>query len=877
MTRWSTSGLVGRDRELGGALEALTAGHGVVVVGPNGSGRTGLAAAVAHAAEGRGDAPLWVVAGTSLSTVPFGAFGWLLGDDDATTDTATTLGRVVSALRGHGGSALTVLVIDDAHLLDERSADAVMQAVAGRAVAVVATTDGDAPLSPWLARLAGDGFVRMVPLAPLTRSETADVIERLLGGPVAHTTAELVWRWSGGLPGIMYAVVTRGRDAGRFRPIGGRWWWAGPPLVPAEIAGCVDRLLAGTDPAVGMALDVVALGEPLELEVVESLVGEPALVELERQGLIATQACDGASVVHVRTPLIAAQRLDAMTPLRRRRAARELLAAVPPRPTPVDLVRRALWHLDGDVPADPEVLIAASSTLRLTNPEFARRLTDANRRWNSNVQALIAAVDVHIEGGDADDARLVLDEAMRKATSSHEVALVESAEITVRLFAERQPHQARRAIAAARSRRGCDDPDLGSLESLSAVLEARPDVAARHARNVLDAPDADAEARVRAGLVHAASLILSGRTGDGVTAAEQLTIEASRHPVVMPTNLGVLRAVVAFGRLWQTGSAAIPATDPAAARHPAPPHLSSADRSTTPVATPFEWPLMRGIAAHLRGEHDVAVAKLRDAAVLQRGGKGLFEAEASAWLVVALCDAGAATEAASAMAQFPARHLAVIPGLEFWAAGVLACVRRRRHDGAALLRRAVAEARHAGAGLIEARYLVELADRGDGDPSPIPRLDDLGRTLDAPVLQCLCRLAVARLENDPRAIVDEAERLAGFGLGPRAAAVATQARLIARRAHDRASARRAVALVRRLHGEPAAPLARTTDRGPALTRREAEVAGIAAGGFADREIAARLFVSVRTVESHLASAYRKLGVGSRIQLSDALAPLRIAG
>jgi DNA-binding CsgD family transcriptional regulator len=876
MPRWSTSGLVGRERELDDAIEALTVGHGVVVVGPNGSGRTGLAAAAAHAAERRGDAPLWVVAGTSLSTVPFGAFGWVLGENDGPTDTAATIGRVVSALRGHGGSALTVLVIDDAHLLDERSADAVIQAVAGRAVTVVATTDGDVPLARWLARLLGDGFVRMVELAPLTRGQTADVVERALGGPISHTTAELVWRWSGGLPGLVHAVVTRGRDAGRFRPIGGRWWWDGPPLVPGEVGGCVDRMLAGTDPAVSMALDIVALGEPLELDVVEALVGAAALAELERQGLISTQVRDGASVVHVRTPLIAAQRLAVMTPLRRRQAARELLAAVPPRPTSVDLVRRALWHLDGDVPADSAVLIAASSTLRLTNPELARRLTDANRRWNSNVQALIAAVDVHVEAGDAESARRVLDEAVQHASGADEVALVESAEITTRLFGERQPQLARHAIAAARARRGRDDPDLCSLESLSAVLEARPDVAARHARDVLESPAADAEARVRAGLVHAASLILAGRTGDGITAAERLVVEASQHPVVMPTNLGVLRAVASFGRLWQTGSMAIPATDPAAARHPAPPHVAS-DRHAPPAGTAFEWPLMRGIAAHLRGDHDVAVAKLRDAAVLQRDGKGLFHAEASAWLVVALCDAGAGGEAAAAMAQFPTRHLAVIPGLESWAAGVLACVRRRGHDGSALLRRAAAEARQAGAALVEARYLVELADRSAGDRSPIQRLDDLGRTLDAPVLQCLCRLAVARLENDPRAIVEEAERLARFGLEPRAAAAATHGRLVARRADDRAAARRAVALVRELNGELSVPLTRTTDRGLALTRREAEVAGLAAGGFTDREIAARLFVSVRTVESHLASAYRKLGVGSRTQLTGALAPVGVAG
>ena len=55
-----------------------------------------------------------------------------------------------------------------------------------------------------------------------------------------------------------------------------------------------------------------------------------------------------------------------------------------------------------------------------------------------------------------------------------------------------------------------------------------------------------------------------------------------------------------------------------------------------------------------------------------------------------------------------------------------------------------------------------------------------------------------------------------------------------------------------------------------LTARESEVAGLAAGGLADREIAARLVVSVRTVESHLARVYRKLGIGSRGELVRAL-------
>jgi ATP/maltotriose-dependent transcriptional regulator MalT len=51
-----------------------------------------------------------------------------------------------------------------------------------------------------------------------------------------------------------------------------------------------------------------------------------------------------------------------------------------------------------------------------------------------------------------------------------------------------------------------------------------------------------------------------------------------------------------------------------------------------------------------------------------------------------------------------------------------------------------------------------------------------------------------------------------------------------------------------------------------LTRREREVARLAATGMSAKEIAGSLFVGERTVESHLASVYAKLGVESKLQL-----------
>jgi ATP/maltotriose-dependent transcriptional regulator MalT len=56
-----------------------------------------------------------------------------------------------------------------------------------------------------------------------------------------------------------------------------------------------------------------------------------------------------------------------------------------------------------------------------------------------------------------------------------------------------------------------------------------------------------------------------------------------------------------------------------------------------------------------------------------------------------------------------------------------------------------------------------------------------------------------------------------------------------------------------------------------LTASERRVVDLAASGRTNREIAATLLVSIRTVENHLGHAYNKLGIGSRRDLPAALA------
>lgn len=59
-----------------------------------------------------------------------------------------------------------------------------------------------------------------------------------------------------------------------------------------------------------------------------------------------------------------------------------------------------------------------------------------------------------------------------------------------------------------------------------------------------------------------------------------------------------------------------------------------------------------------------------------------------------------------------------------------------------------------------------------------------------------------------------------------------------------------------------------------LTRREAEIAELVARGKSNREIAAKLYVSSRTVETHVSHILAKLGVSTRVAIATALTERR---
>ncbi len=60
---------------------------------------------------------------------------------------------------------------------------------------------------------------------------------------------------------------------------------------------------------------------------------------------------------------------------------------------------------------------------------------------------------------------------------------------------------------------------------------------------------------------------------------------------------------------------------------------------------------------------------------------------------------------------------------------------------------------------------------------------------------------------------------------------------------------------------------RRRDDSAALTETERRVAELVAQGLSNKQVAAALFVTVRTVEAALTRIYRKLGVRSRTELA----------
>jgi DNA-binding NarL/FixJ family response regulator len=160
-----------------------------------------------------------------------------------------------------------------------------------------------------------------------------------------------------------------------------------------------------------------------------------------------------------------------------------------------------------------------------------------------------------------------------------------------------------------------------------------------------------------------------------------------------------------------------------------------------------------------------------------------------------------------------------------------------------------------------------------------PRLADGARRVrertDIPALHGMAEVVEGSRTGDAALVEQGVGTLEEAGLHHQARHACEE--LIRMLADDHAGLARARAALARIQGriDRVAPPTETTPVAPVLdvstlTRRELEVGVLAAQGLSNREIAGRLFLSVRTVESHLYQARAKLGAPSRRALAGLL-------
>jgi DNA-binding CsgD family transcriptional regulator len=129
----------------------------------------------------------------------------------------------------------------------------------------------------------------------------------------------------------------------------------------------------------------------------------------------------------------------------------------------------------------------------------------------------------------------------------------------------------------------------------------------------------------------------------------------------------------------------------------------------------------------------------------------------------------------------------------------------------------------------------------------------------------------ALADRDPVALGAAATRFAELGAALLAAEAAADAAVAWRRAEQTARSdselHRAAALARACPGA-ATPALSPIESREQLTAAERETALLAAAGRTNREIAAELHLSVRTVDNRLQRVYAKLGISRRADLAD---------
>lgn len=842
------------------------------MMGAGGVGKTRLARELAERISSPlGSGFVWVSGTRSASGVPFGAFAHLLPVLHAPAmDRLAVMMLARRAVLDLAGTDSALLVVDDAHLLDEASAALVHQLVMARSLSVVATVRSAEPAPDAVMALWKDGWLECLEVQPLDRVAVGELVAGLLDGPVDSLAVARVWEQTRGNALFCRELVRAAIAAGALDLEAGVWRWRGGLPRIGRVWDLIDARLSELDPDDLGALELIAVADGADALVLDGLVDPASRVGLARRGLVDELHDGSRALLTLSHPLFGEAIRARMPAVRRREVCARLADAAEERGLArgPELLRVAGWRLECGISADPWLLVAAARRAqagfdaRLAE-RFARAAIESGAGFEAEHELAIALS----AQGKIDHAEEIFARLERLATiDAQRVSVV--AQWSEMLFLA----GGRAADAAALVNRAIVNLGPGRLRDELRVLQASWTWLSGQRSPLDEAEWSQIAARSdRMQMLVAFALapmhVVAGRIGEALAMLDQSAEAAARWREPLPTVALTLRSTRAFA-LWSAGrlmddviyterewAAAIDAGEP------------------EPAAM---FAFCRAGALTDMGRIDLAIAGLRDAvAAFEDLGIPIYWSWSLAFLARALALAGDASSACAAIERAervrPAQIELMDPELR--SARVWVAVAEGDTSGARAA--ALADAtRHLTAGKLvaAARALHDVARLGE--PELVAgRLAELGAMTDATVIPLYAAHAAALAASDAPDLAAAAEGFEELGCVLLAAeAYASAAAAFdseGRAASARAARARAGALLAHCEGARTPGLTGITV-GAALTRRERDVALLAARGLANRTIAERLVLSVRTIESHLAQTYRKLGVKDRAELADML-------
>jgi DNA-binding CsgD family transcriptional regulator/tetratricopeptide (TPR) repeat protein len=861
MDRWP---MVGRVEEQRFVAEAIADPDrpGVLVAGRAGVGKTRLIHEVLGTTDGYHFER--ITATESVRPLPFGAFAQLLPGNLHEVDQLDLLNVLGRHLQHRAGGRPIVVAVDDVHLLDGLSAGFI-DYVASRGLAtVLLTLRSGSPVPDALHRLCRDGALPRLELQALSRSEFDEMVERALEGIVEGASVERMWEATRGNVLFARELMADVLEAGELRQVHGVWRWAGgmgpAPRLHEAIAARLDGL---EDPA-RRFLEFLSVGEPLATSVAERLAADGVLVELERRGLISVGEED-VPLIRFSHPLFGEALRAAMPSLLGRQINRQLaqLLEKDTPEAPGDLLKLAvLWQGSGERADHALLAEAARVANRLSDHPLAERLAADSLQQQRTFAA-----------------QLELGWSM---LSQHR--LNEAAEFLPSLVGSEPDDQARERLADALSLAlglGQDRVD-DALDLMTQIEQAALSPTTRALiqghRATLLAFVCDYEAAIELGMN-------AIRTSDDdrvfvrslAPVASSLVMVGKIEEALSLTETGLTCALRVGDELPRATGWAISARCTALAfAGRAPEALELADFVLSSPGLSPEWRaianLYRARLLLFQGRAASAALGLKDAALVLRADPTLGSwclallAEAEALLGHPLAAASAKSESLSlrshdrlpyfvderrALAWVDAQGGRLTEAIaELWATADMALARGQR--------------------CFELIILNDLLRMGEADAAT--RTQEVSDLVEGSLGDAVRLHAQAVVSERGGDFAEAATAFARIGwplvaseLWAAASAAYRGERL---QAQEMKAARRSYEHADLCEGARVEFFA-WPDHVEPLSRRQREVALLAAQGATNSEIAIALSLSVRTVESHLYAAFAKLGLTARDELSAA--------